>query len=115
MATGSFTGTGVSATQFLGPNQRLDVAVTGTFAADVLLEFSSSGGLSWDFRKEFFAANAGAYTEPGLYRFRCISFTSGQVDYSLTPAAAIPPSSGATQAQIDTLQASIDQINAVLS
>lgn len=88
--SGTFTATGVSASIAIKHGDFLSYAVSGTFAATLVVEKSVNGGASWEqtFSSVTAAASVNLPVElPGggqaLFRFRCTSFTSGTVAYTI--------------------------------
>jgi hypothetical protein len=96
--TGSFTGTGQSATfrpfPAKYPHAGFNVTLRGTFVATVRLERSFDDGVTWD---PLTAAGTPMFVFTGpaseiqeepeegvLYRLNCTAYTSGTVDYRLS-------------------------------
>lgn len=88
--SGSFTGTGVSAGQFVPDGQKITIVVTGTYLASTLVEFSDNGGLSWRFVQEVDLPNVVVKGAAGNYRLRCTSYTSGTLNYTMDLTPKVP-------------------------
>jgi hypothetical protein len=84
-ATGTFTGTGVSAA--MSPVYgRFNLSISGTFSATIQVQRSFDGGLTWLVVDIFTAPveRVGTDIERGVrYRLQCTTFGSGTVTYRL--------------------------------
>jgi hypothetical protein len=90
--TGTFTGLGVSGAAIVATPGDAAFAITGTFVGTLLLERSILNGYAWITLATFTgpAADLLPSTQCMQFRFRCVAFTSGTVNYSITPPP--PPS-----------------------
>lgn len=95
VASGSFTAVGAGSSVVNRSDGELLWTIANTFVGSVALEFSeASGGIAWQRDR-----SQDLITRPGsgsvrvskgtVYRFRCRSFTSGQVDWTVTPTEYI--------------------------
>lgn len=86
----TFAAVGVSASQVVPAGDTVTYALTGTFVAGVLLEYSENGGGAWFLYADHRGTvGSNGHVSPNRrhYRFRCTLYTSGTVTYSLTTTA----------------------------
>jgi len=85
--TKTFSEVSVSDSFFLAKGERGTYELTGTFDATLILEYSKNGGKSWEPQLSTTATLTEApLTKPGLYRFRCSVYTSGDPVITLADA-----------------------------
>lgn len=84
--SGALSANGSSGWMYVRPGESLDFAVTGTFSANVRLDFSQSPSTTIDTPLTLTAAGSSRRTTStgGYYRARVSDYASGTVNYSLT-------------------------------
>ncbi len=92
--TGSFPGTGVSASSAFFPGG-INIVITGTFTATVKVRRSFDGGITWVFLDSDLNGTDLTFTAPGnviaeevesaaLWSLECTAFTSGTINYRVS-------------------------------
>ncbi len=85
LVEGTFQGSGVSENVYL--HRKFNVSLSGTFSADVELQRSFDGGVTWRSVARFSAPIEGMGEEAEtyvFYRLNCTNFASGTVTYRLS-------------------------------